>query len=59
MAGMIHPENPHGATIPSFQTEGASQACEGPPDGDQKRRCGAFCPATRTNRDLDNGEVFS
>jgi len=27
MAGMIHPENPHGATIPSFQTEGASQAC--------------------------------
>jgi hypothetical protein len=23
----IHLENPHGATIPSFQTEGASQAC--------------------------------
>src|SRR4029077_4179547 len=26
-AGMIHPGNPHGATVPSFQTEGASQDC--------------------------------
>jgi hypothetical protein len=27
MVGIIHLENPHGATLPSLQTKGASQAC--------------------------------